>query len=127
MEGVTSQTMKDGCHCDIMRSTRNYFTGYLLPKVLMYPRGGFENRPQLLVRIYGMKLALFFSRSMLGATFSRVRGGLMSKVNVRSATVPVGITGGRAMSVWSEMPMGPPDPILGLTGEMEIKLEYSKR
>eukprot|EP00752_Nemacystus_decipiens_P003765 g3466.t1 len=25
------------------------------------------------------------------------------------------MSGGRAMSVWSEMPMGPPDPILGLT------------
>jgi len=54
--------------------------------------------------------------SMLGATLSRVRGGLMSKASIRSATVPVSMAGGRAMSVWSEMPMGPPDPILGLTG-----------
>lgn len=39
----------------------------------------------------------------------------MSKVNVRSVAVPAGMSGVRAMSVWSEMPMGPPDPILGLT------------
>lgn len=58
---------------------------------------------------------------MLGATFSRVRGGLMSKVNIRSATVPASMSGRRAMSVWSEMPMGPPDPILGLTGENEMR------
>lgn len=45
----------------------------------------------------------------------------MSKVNVRSATVPASMSGGRAMSVWSEMPMGPPDPILGLTGENSSK------
>lgn len=38
-------------------------------------------------------------------------------MNVRSATVSR-TAGARAMSVWSEMPMGPPDPILGLTGEM---------
>lgn len=53
---------------------------------------------------------------MLGATLSRVRGGLVSKAGIRSATVPASMAGGRAMSVWSEMPMGPPDPILGLTG-----------
>lgn len=51
----------------------------------------------------------------------------MSKVSVRSATVPASMSGGRAMSVWSEMPMGPPDPILGLTGEMEIEQEKTKK
>ena len=45
----------------------------------------------------------------------------MSKVNIRSATVPASMSGRRAMSVWSEMPMGPPDPILGLTGENEMR------
>lgn len=57
------------------------------------------------------------SGSMLGATFTRVGRGIMSKVDMRTATVPASIAGGRAMSVWSEMPMGPADPILGLTGE----------
>lgn len=41
------------------------------------------------------------------------------------------VSRGRKMStVWSEMPMGPPDPILGLTGESQrrvsgIDLQYS--
>lgn len=52
----------------------------------------------------------------------------MSKVNVnvRSATMPASMSGGRALSLWSEMPMGPPDPILGLTGEIEMKQRESK-
>lgn len=43
----------------------------------------------------------------------------MSKVNIPGATVPASMSGVRAMSVWSDMPMGPPDPILGLTGESD--------
>lgn len=58
---------------------------------------------------------------MLGSTLSRVRGGLVSKIitstGVRTATAAVP-TGSRTMSLWSEMPMGPADPILGLTGEL---------
>lgn len=64
----------------------------------------------------GLSVSTQPAGSMLGATLSRVRGGFVSKASIRSATVPVSMAGGRAMSVWSEMPMGPPDPILGLTG-----------
>lgn len=55
---------------------------------------------------------------MLGASLvRRARGGLVAGMRNASVPVPVSAARGRAMSMWSEMPMGPPDPILGLTGE----------
>lgn len=64
---------------------------------------------------------------MLGVSLvRRGRGGLIA--GIRNAVVPVSAAGGRAMSVWSGMPMGPPDPILGLTGERrrsETCMEYN--
>lgn len=54
---------------------------------------------------------------MLGATLiRRVRGGVMA--GILSTKAPAAAAAGsRSMSIWSDMPMGPPDPILGLTGQ----------
>ncbi|CAM9546945.1 unnamed protein product [Laminaria digitata] len=53
---------------------------------------------------------------MIGATLiRRVRGGVMAGILTAKTPAAAAAAGGRSMSLWSDMPMGPPDPILGLT------------
>lgn len=53
---------------------------------------------------------------MIGATLiRRVRGGMVA--GILTTKTPAAAAGSRSMSIWSDMPMGPPDPILGLTGQ----------
>ena len=63
-------------------------------------------------------------QNMLGNTLiQRVRGGVMA--GILTAKTPAAATAGRrSMSLWSDMPMGPPDPILGLTGQSLARVFY---
>lgn len=54
---------------------------------------------------------------------ARATGANLGVLGVKVNIAVVSPLPQRAMSMWSEMPMGPPDPILGLTGEM-FDLQY---